>query len=136
MRVREVGANSQGVYSQLMGRARSTTTDGFTAVFGRGRGIDEAARAKRDREAEGQRQPRAFEVVDDDGTVSFRYYLDNDSIRGVLHREDDPAIERADGHKEWWLHGQRHREDGPARASGQVSAGAPVQVTPAKKRHF
>ena len=31
-----------------------------------------------------------------------------------LHREDGPAIEYADGVKEWWLNGQRHRIDGPA----------------------
>ena len=31
-----------------------------------------------------------------------------------LHREDGPAIEYADGGKEWLLHGKCHREDGPA----------------------
>ena len=30
------------------------------------------------------------------------------------HREDGPAIEYADGDKDWWLNGKRHREDGPA----------------------
>ena len=30
------------------------------------------------------------------------------------HREDGPAIEWANGTKEWWVNGQRHREDGPA----------------------
>ena len=30
------------------------------------------------------------------------------------HREDGPAVEYADGSKEWWLNGKRHREDGPA----------------------
>ena len=30
------------------------------------------------------------------------------------HREDGPAIEFADGSKEWYLNGKRHREDGPA----------------------
>lgn len=30
------------------------------------------------------------------------------------HREDGPAIERADGTKSWWLNGDLHREDGPA----------------------
>jgi len=33
---------------------------------------------------------------------------------GLLHREDGPAIEWADGGKSWWLNGKRHREDGPA----------------------
>ena len=33
---------------------------------------------------------------------------------GKLHREDGPAVEYADGSREWYLHGKRHREDGPA----------------------
>jgi hypothetical protein len=37
------------------------------------------------------------------------WYLD-----GELHRADGPAREHALGHKEWWLNGKRHREDGPA----------------------
>ena len=32
----------------------------------------------------------------------------------LFHREDGPAIEWADGTKEWWVNGKRHREDGPA----------------------
>ena len=35
-------------------------------------------------------------------------------LNGKRHREDGPAIERADGYKEWWLNGNRHRVDGPA----------------------
>jgi len=31
-----------------------------------------------------------------------------------FHREDGPAIECANGDKEWWINGQIHREDGPA----------------------
>jgi hypothetical protein len=39
---------------------------------------------------------------------------------GQWHREDGPAIESADGDKEWYINGKRHREDGPAieRADG------------------
>jgi len=33
---------------------------------------------------------------------------------GNLHREDGPAIEWADGSKEWWINEKLHREDGPA----------------------
>jgi len=33
---------------------------------------------------------------------------------GKLHREDGPAVEYADGSKEWWWAGELHREDGPA----------------------
>lgn len=32
----------------------------------------------------------------------------------ILHREDGPAIEYADGSKMWYFNGNRHREDGPA----------------------
>ena len=31
-----------------------------------------------------------------------------------LHREDGPAVEYADGYKEWFINGKLHREDGPA----------------------
>ena len=34
--------------------------------------------------------------------------------RGVLHREDGPAIECINGTKEWCKEGKLHREDGPA----------------------
>jgi hypothetical protein len=34
---------------------------------------------------------------------------------GQFHRTNgDPAIERADGSKEWWVNGKQHRTDGPA----------------------
>jgi len=33
---------------------------------------------------------------------------------GLIHREDGPAVEYADGTKVWYLNGKRHREDGPA----------------------
>jgi len=46
-----------------------------------------------------------------DGSISSEYY---DSRIKILHRKDGPAVERANGHKEWWLHGRPHREDGPA----------------------
>ena len=35
-------------------------------------------------------------------------------LHGQLHREDGPAIEMANGDKEWWLHGKRHRDGAPA----------------------
>ena len=40
--------------------------------------------------------------------------------QGKRHRTDGPAVEWADGYKEWWLNGDRHRKDGPAieRANG------------------
>ena len=43
--------------------------------------------------------------------VTFYY---KDKACSILHREDGPAIEYADGGKFWWLNGERHREDGPA----------------------
>lgn len=35
-------------------------------------------------------------------------------VNGKLHREGLPAIERANGDKEWYQNGEAHREDGPA----------------------
>jgi len=43
----------------------------------------------------------------DNGT---KYWFLNDE----LHREDGPAVERADGTKWWYLNDDLHREDGPA----------------------
>jgi hypothetical protein len=33
---------------------------------------------------------------------------------GQLHREDGPAVELANGNKEWWSHANLHRENAPA----------------------
>ena len=46
--------------------------------------------------------------IDDYGTVIW-YNRDDE-----LHRIDGPALEEADGSKEWYLNGDLHREDGPA----------------------
>ena len=35
-------------------------------------------------------------------------------IHGKFHREDGPAVIRANGTKEWYLKGKLYREDGPA----------------------
>ncbi|MDE1834887.1 MAG: hypothetical protein KGH64_06140, partial [Candidatus Micrarchaeota archaeon] len=35
-------------------------------------------------------------------------------LNGQCHRTDGPAIERAYGYKAWYLNGQCHRTDGPA----------------------
>ena len=40
----------------------------------------------------------------------IEYYNDE----GQKHREDGPAVEYSNGHKEWWMNDQLHREDGPA----------------------
>jgi len=40
------------------------------------------------------------------------YYADKEMT--ILHREDGPAVECADGYKAWWINNKRHREDGPA----------------------
>jgi hypothetical protein len=34
--------------------------------------------------------------------------------KGLLHREDGPAVEYNNGKKEWWINGKLHREDGHA----------------------
>jgi hypothetical protein len=41
-------------------------------------------------------------------------FYHKDAEMTILHREDGPASEYADGTKSWWLNGGRHREDGPA----------------------
>ncbi|MDB4317795.1 hypothetical protein N9973_00700 [bacterium] len=51
-----------------------------------------------------------FIHIDTSGDKYF--YLDKGMQN--FHREDGPAIEYADGDKEWWVNGKRHREDGPA----------------------
>ena len=35
-------------------------------------------------------------------------------LNGNRHREDGPAVKCSDGYKEWWINGNLHREDGPA----------------------
>lgn len=35
-------------------------------------------------------------------------------LHGDWHRADGPAVIRTNGHQEWRLHGKRHRVDGPA----------------------
>ena len=48
--------------------------------------------------------------IDKDGN---KFYF-KDKQMTILHREDGPAVEYSDGHKEWYINGERHREDGPA----------------------
>jgi hypothetical protein len=36
------------------------------------------------------------------------------SVKGIVHRENGPAVEYANGSKHWYKDGQRHRENGPA----------------------
>ena len=55
--------------------------------------------------------------------IVVRTYADGTKewwLNGQRHRADGPAIERADGSNEWWLNGELHRADGPAyeRADG------------------
>ena len=51
-----------------------------------------------------------YVTVDDAGTT----YWHKDTRCKVLHRVDGPAVESANGHKEWCQNGQLHRTDGPA----------------------
>jgi hypothetical protein len=46
-------------------------------------------------------------TVYDNGTKEWR--LPN----GLLHREDDPAVEFTNGDKYWYINGEKHRENGP-----------------------
>ena len=51
-----------------------------------------------------------YVVVDDFG--NSRWYKDAKCT--VLHRENGPAVDCTNGHKEWWQNDQLHRIDGPA----------------------
>ncbi|MDA8165674.1 MAG: hypothetical protein M0017_11655 [Desulfobacteraceae bacterium] len=51
--------------------------------------------------------PGGIEVISTPRAVMWRR-------NGVLHREDGPAYERADGTRRYYRHGVLHREDGPA----------------------
>lgn len=52
--------------------------------------------------------------------MEHKFYYKNGRVASdrayeeVLHREDGPAIEWADGGKSWLVNGKLHREDGPA----------------------
>ena len=51
-----------------------------------------------------------FIHIDENGDK--RYYADREMT--ILHREDGPAVEYANGNKEWYINDKLHREDGPA----------------------
>ena len=51
-----------------------------------------------------------YVTVDDLG--NSRWYKDAKCT--VLHRENGPAVDCTNGHKEWWQNDQLHRIDGPA----------------------
>ena len=48
--------------------------------------------------------------IDKEGTKI--YYKDKEMT--IVHRLDGPAVEYTDGHKEWYVNGNKHRLDGPA----------------------
>ena len=52
------------------------------------------------------------QIIHIDNRGDKRYCSDREMT--ILHREDGPAIEYADGYKEWYINGKLHREDGPA----------------------
>ena len=51
-----------------------------------------------------------YVTVDEEGTTCWY----KDAKCTILHRENGPAVECADGDKFWHQNGQRHRTDGPA----------------------
>ena len=51
---------------------------------------------------------KAKKTIDSFNTVRWKLKT------GEYHRVDGPAIEWADGTKDWHLNGERHRVDGPA----------------------
>ena len=55
-------------------------------------------------------QEEQYIHIDKNGTKF--YYKDKEMT--ILHRLDGPAVEYADGHKQWWVDEKLHRLDGPA----------------------
>lgn len=56
--------------------------------------------------------------TDDFNYTGVREYPDGRRewfLNGQLHRDDGPARESPDGSKSWYNHGKLHREDGPAK---------------------
>ena len=51
-----------------------------------------------------------YTIISSNGT---KYYY-RDKEKTILHREDGPAIEYADGSKGWYQNNRLHRIDGPA----------------------
>ena len=51
-----------------------------------------------------------YVTVDDEGKTHWH----KDAKCNILHRENGPAVEYADGTKFWFQNGQLHRTDGPA----------------------
>ena len=50
-------------------------------------------------------------------------------LNGKWHREDGPAIERANGDKQWWLHGENlTEEEHRQRTSSQTCNGKIVEI--------
>jgi hypothetical protein len=60
-------------------------------------------------------RPDVVAYINDDTKKEF-FYAEFDFERGSYkwHRTNGPAVEWADGRKEWYLNGKLHREDGPA----------------------
>ena len=50
-----------------------------------------------------------YAIIKTNNYGTKRYY-----VNSLLHREDGPAIEWADGEKHYYKNGLRHRKDGPA----------------------
>jgi hypothetical protein len=50
---------------------------------------------------------KSYVVISNNGTKRWWF-------KGLLHREDGPAIEWFDGGKDWYYLGIKHRENGPA----------------------
>jgi hypothetical protein len=55
--------------------------------------------------------------IDTDGD---KFYF-KEKTMNMLHRIDGPAVEGADGHKQWWVDNKLHRLDGPAIISANGS---------------
>jgi hypothetical protein len=54
--------------------------------------------------------PKYFVIVDADKTI--RFFKDEKCT--ILHREDGPAVENANGYKAYYINNKLHRKGGPA----------------------
>ena len=57
--------------------------------------------------------------IDEAKQIAHGYYDLGDLLvrldeNGLLHGQDEPAIQTENGHLEWWNHGVLHRMDAPA----------------------
>ena len=69
----------------------------------------------------------------DDGSVRSKFWKNE---KGYFHREDGPAIEYANGRRQWFNDGKFHREDGPVIAWESGSCSYYLNNEPYTKKEY